>query len=274
MASWNIEQVAAEANDDFLLTHEELMAIFMAHVPTSTAHYELIKSEYEEIIHNIDLDRWNRDAKQQVRDGATSVEIDIFIPVTLPDKTIEVPVSITTNIQVEVEEGSTETKYVIDHQVKFGGEIITNPNATVKVIKDDITGSLNDWFGQTTDPVTNPSGDRMEAEFIGDPLTGYKLTTSVTDDPNDPTITSQFYQLWAVASNSPIKAGDRINRFKREPTGLNVFPDGNEGFATVMNPAAADLLRSNAPFTGVAIIDFGSQTVSLVDETNYQEPLI
>lgn len=245
----------------------------MAHVPTSSAHYEYIKLEYEEIIHNIDLDRWNRNVKEQVRDGATSVEVDIFIPVTLPDKTIEVPVGVTTNIEVEVEEGSTETKYVIDHDVKFGGQLVTNDNEVVKYIKDDITGSLNDWFGQTTDPVTNPSGDRIEATFSGDEISGYTVTAAVTDDLNDPSITSQFYDLWAVAADSPIKDGDNINSFKREPLGINIFPDGNEGTAPIRNVVAADLLRGNDTFTGVAIIDFGSQTVSVVDETTYEPTL-
>ena len=261
MASWNIEQIAAEANDDFLLTHEELMAIFMAHVPTSSDYYALIKAEFEETIKDIDLARWNRDARQQVRDGATSVSIDIPVSVQLPDETIEVSVKVTTNIDVTVTEGGTETKYVIDHDVKIGGKLVTNDNEIVKYIKDDITGSLDDWFGQSTDPVTNPTGDRIEAS-----LTGNQATVQLIDDPSDTRIFSnRMYQLWAVASSQPIEAGDSMNSFVREPTGLNLAV-GPESTAPIMNPAAFGLLNGNSNFTGLAVIDFGSQTVVVVDE--------
>ena len=260
MFNWDIESIAQSADSDFMLTHEELMAIFMAHVPTTGEYYAEIKSAFEEKLETIDLDAWNEEAREKIERGVRKLTFDIDLDVQIPGTVTDVPVTVTTNIDVKVTEGGNKTNYVIDHEVKINGELVKNPLPdTVKYTVDEITGELESWFD--TDPVINPKdGDYIDVEWDGTSLSG-----KLVNDPTDPSITDRFYQLWAVSSDKPIKDGDSMNSFKREPLGINLYPDGVSFVSTTSNMQAARVLNSNAAFTGVAIIDFGSQTVSVVD---------
>ena len=261
MFNWDIESIAQSADSDFMLTHEELMAIFMAHVPTTGEYYAEIKSAFEEKLETIDLDAWNEEAREKIERGVRKLTFDIDLDVQIPGTVTDVPVTVTTNIDVKVTEGGNKTNYVIDHEVKINGELVKNPLPdTVKYTVDEITGELESWFD--SDPVINPKdGDYIDVDFNGSTLSG-----KIVDDPSDPSIGERQYQLWAVASDRPIKDGDSINSFQRHPLGINVFADGNNFSAISPNKQAVDLLNGSAAFTGIAIIDFGSQTVSVVDE--------
>ena len=259
--NWDIERTAAEANNDFLLTHEELLAIFMAHVPTSSVGYEQIKAAFEAKLDTLDFNEIAADFEQQVKDGARSLTLDIPVTAEIAGVTTDVPVSITTNIDLSLTQANDVTNYVIDHVVNINGERVENNNpADITSALDSVTGTVQGWW-DSQDPVTNPSGDRAEMTHRG----GGVIDAQLINDPTDPTITDRNYQLWVITADQEVESGDRFSSLNsKTPTGFNISAGGtNTGRIT--NPAAVNALGSRDDYVGLAALDFGTQTVLVTD---------
>ena len=259
--TWDIERVASEANNDFILTHEELLAIFTAHVPTSSAHYAEIRQAFEDQLDTLDLDAIGRSFKQQVEDGARSLTLDIPVSITLGDVVTDVPVTITTNIDLQVNEGGSVTSYVIDHQVNINGQIVQNNSQAITSRLDEVTGTVSCWWDNTQDPVTNPTGDSAEMTHRG----GGVIDAKLIDDTTDPRITDRNYQLWVITADQEVENGDGFNALNsRTPTGFNLGVNtANTG--RISNPQAVNALNSDDAYVGLAVLDFGTQTVLVTD---------
>ena len=260
--NWDIERTAAEANNDFLLTHEELLAIFMAHVPTSSVGYEQIKAAFEAKLDTLDFNEIAADFEQQVKDGARSLTLDIPVTAEIAGVTTDVPVSITTNIDLSLTQANDVTNYVIDHVVNINGERVdSNSPADITTALDSVTGTVEGWWDNQSDPITNPTGDRAEMSRNN----GAIISAKLIDDPTDPTITDRNYQLWVITADQDVSKGDSFSTLNsKTPTGFNVGVNTNNT-GRITNPQAVNAMDSSDSYVGLAALDFGTQTVLVTD---------
>ena len=259
-ASWNIEQIASKANDDFLLTHEELMAIFMAHVPTSSAHYTEILAAFESAVESFDYDSELERIKSEVEAGATEVVVELDVAVNVPGEVTEVPVNVKTVVNLQVNEAAEVTKYVVSHDVFINGETVADTSVVTQQVLDSV-----DIFVNIENPGTG-GGTGGGQDLLTGRRTGNAYHADITDVSSDPVIQGgRSYQLMAVGADDVLSAGDSQFDASRYTTidNINVIADDVVSVNGALRPDARQILDSHAN-QYLGILDTASQTWALL----------
>lgn len=257
--SWNIEEIAGKANDDFLLTHEELMAIFMAHVPTSSDYYTEIKAAFEAAVDDFDYDFELERIKDEVADGATEVTVRLPVSVTIPGEVTDIPVQVTTVVDLQVNKGAEVTNYVVNHDVIINGETVSDVNTVVEQTLSSVDIFVN---------IDNPGNPSTGADELIARKTGNAYHADVKDVSSDPIISGgRGYQLMAVGSDTPLSQGDSQFSAHRYTTidNVNVIADDVVSVNGSFRPDQRNILENYA-HGYLGILDSATQTWSLLAE--------
>ena len=260
-ASWDIEQIAGKANDDFLLTHEELIAIFMAHVPTSSAYYGEILAAFETAVESFDYESELERIKAEVEAGATEVVVELDVAVNVPGEVTDVPVNVRTVVNLQVNEAAEVTNYVVSHDVFINGETVADTDVITQQALDSV-----DIFVNIENPGTGGGGTGGGQDLLTGRRTGNAYHADITDVSSDPVIQGgQSYQLMAVGADDVLSAGDSEFNANRYTTidNVNVIADDVVSVNGSLNPDARQILNSHAN-QYLGILDTATQTWALL----------
>lgn len=256
-----LEWTAAKAGDDFVLTRDELLAIFMAHVPTTGGYYNEILAAFETQIDKIDYDVIAKDFEQKVKSGVRQLTLTIPVDINVKGTVTEVPVTITTNIEVTANKQDT-TKYLITHDVKINGKLVDKTPAAVTEEVDKITGQLVSWIDGA-----GGGKDKLEAT-----KQGAKYSATLTDVSTDPIIQGgKVYEAKILGSDLAIKQGDHRNTLVHNRgievalTSVMAPIDGDQFMARTVSGGEAGMLN-RFKYNYVALYDSADQTYDLVTE--------
>lgn len=190
-----VETLASTALSDFTLSAEELMAIVMAHTPTSSEAYDVERLQdvlaqqdtqahiLEQIESSFDPSALEAQVAAGVAAGETS--FDIVVPISL-DITTESSVDIDINVVIDWQINSTdEITYNVNTDVQVRGNVSEMP-AQVETVVNEITSGSTWTEGPATpgaDPVTGfdyeaPLADQWSVSYQGSGQTSDSFSAS------------------------------------------------------------------------------------------------